>query len=248
LTGMAVSASGLLRLWERSGTQPRVQQALMLLAAACPDAPTDDLARMSVGRRDGLLLELREHLFGSRLESLASCPACGERLQLAFNVSDVCVKTGESLAEPQRIQVDDYEVGFRLPDSNDQAAMAMSGNIEEGRRLLLSRCLLEVKRYGEAQPIDLVPESVLLAVSKQMAEADPQADVQLDLSCPACGHVWSSAFDIVSYLWQEIDSWARRTLRDIHNLAAAYGWREVDILNMSARRRQCYLEMIGGRG
>ena len=34
------------------------------------------------------------------------------------------------------------------------------------------------------------------------------------------------------------------SLRDVHALASQYGWRESDILRMSARRRQFYLEMI----
>jgi hypothetical protein len=34
-------------------------------------------------------------------------------------------------------------------------------------------------------------------------------------------------------------------MREVHTLAAMYGWRETDILAMSAWRRQRYLEMIG---
>jgi hypothetical protein len=54
-----------------------------------------------------------------------------------------------------------------------------------------------------------------------------------------------SRLHIASYLWGEIDDWARRVLRDIHVLASAYGWRESDILDMNARRRETYLQMLG---
>jgi hypothetical protein len=77
-----------------------------------------------------------------------------------------------------------------------------------------------------------------------MSRADPQADVRLALTCPACRHQWRSIFDIVTFFWIELDVWARRTLRDVHALARAYGWREADILALSPQRRQCYLEMI----
>ena len=50
--------------------------------------------------------------------------------------------------------------------------------------------------------------------------------------------------DIASFFWSEIHSWAQRALREVATLARAYGWREADILSMSARRRQAYLEMI----
>jgi hypothetical protein len=34
-------------------------------------------------------------------------------------------------------------------------------------------------------------------------------------------------------------------VREVHRMASAYGWREADILAMSAFRRQRYLELIG---
>jgi len=51
-------------------------------------------------------------------------------------------------------------------------------------------------------------------------------------------------FDIVSFFWSEICVQAKRLLREVHILARAYGWREADILSMSAARRQLYLEMV----
>jgi predicted DNA-binding transcriptional regulator AlpA len=77
-----------------------------------------------------------------------------------------------------------------------------------------------------------------------MAAADPLADIRLGLICPACGHAWQVLFDIVTFFWSEIDAWARRTLREVHALARAYGWREAEILALTARRRQHYLEIL----
>lgn len=79
-----------------------------------------------------------------------------------------------------------------------------------------------------------------------MAEAEPQADVQLALACPACGHRWLATFDVVSYFWSEVNAWAYRVLGEVHTLAFAYCWREEDILAMSPWRRRVYLEMVGG--
>jgi hypothetical protein len=89
-----------------------------------------------------------------------------------------------------------------------------------------------------------LPESVVSAMAEQMAQADAPADIQLALTCPVCGQHWQAIFDIVSFFWSEIDAWAYRTLRDVHCLAAAYGWREADILALSPWRRQFYLEMV----
>jgi len=51
-------------------------------------------------------------------------------------------------------------------------------------------------------------------------------------------------FDIASFFWAEICVQAKRLLREVHTLARAYGWREMDILSMSPARRQFYLEMV----
>jgi hypothetical protein len=76
-----------------------------------------------------------------------------------------------------------------------------------------------------------------------MEEADPLADIQIRLSCPCCEHRWRASFDIVSFIWTEIEVWVRRVVSDVHTLATAYGWSEREILSLSPLRRQMYLEM-----
>jgi hypothetical protein len=52
-------------------------------------------------------------------------------------------------------------------------------------------------------------------------------------------------FDIATFFWAEVSAHARRLIRDVHALARAYGWREVEILSMSGWRRERYLEQLG---
>jgi hypothetical protein len=69
--------------------------------------------------------------------------------------------------------------------------------------------------------------------------------MRVEVLCPACGHTWVERFDPVQFLWTELDAWAARALQDVHALARSYGWRERDILEMSAARRRVYLAMTG---
>ena len=89
-----------------------------------------------------------------------------------------------------------------------------------------------------------LPAQVWTAIAQRLAEADPQADVQLAMACPKCQHAWKTPLDIVSYFWSEIDAWAARLLHEIHTLASAYGWREAEVLALSPWRRRAYLELI----
>jgi hypothetical protein len=104
---------------------------------------------------------------------------------------------------------------------------------------------MSLTRDGLPAVVSALPEHVVASISDCMAQADPQTDVQLDLTCPACGSSWRAPFDIVSYFWSEVNAWAERLLREVHTLAATYGWFEADILAMSPARRRRYLEMIG---
>jgi hypothetical protein len=221
-----------------------VARALTLLALAAPEAPADALARYSVGRRDQELLGLRERIFGPRMTGSAQCPACGQAVDVDFSVADV---RAQAAGDPDQIHVlqgAGFEVRFRLPRCDDLASLDPGADPRAQKAALLRRCVAEARLDGEPAAADSLPEPVAAALSHRMAELDPQGDIQLNLTCPNCGHLWAPPLDIVSYLWNEIQAWAPRMLRDVHAVASAYGWREADILALGPWRRQAYLEMI----
>ena len=245
----ALTASQLLAVWERGWTQAPLHRALTLLAAASPETSPDELAQWSIGRRDASLLKLREWAFGSRLACMASCPECGERLELAFDTRDIRVGEDPDPLEakgPLSLNQDGYEIRFRLPNSLDLAALSSDGELAQTRSQLLERCLLSVEQHGKTIAANELSDEVLEAVTARMLEADPQGDVQLALTCPACSHRWQVTFDILSFFWNEINVWAQRILREVHILASVYGWRETDVLALSPWRRQVYLQMAKG--
>src|SRR5262245_13936477 len=248
----SLSAAELLNIWERGTAQSPVQRALALLAAAYDDTPPNRLAQLSIAQRDARLMTLREWAFGPRVAGLAARPACGEPVELGFDNSDIRVAGplpdgGAAGAEPGSFElgVGNYALCFRVPNRGDMAAMAGYADVAAGRRQLFARCVLGAERDGAEVPAAELPDDIVAAVIAAMAEADPQSEVQIELACPACTGQWHTTFDILSFFWHEIDVWAQRVLRDVHVLALAYGWREADILALSPRRRQLYLEMIG---
>ena len=115
---------------------------------------------------------------------------------------------------------------------------------KRARQNLLQRCVTTAQRAGTEIATAELPAEVDAAIAQRMAEADPQADVQVALACPQCHHAWQTPLDIVSYFWTEIHAWASRILREVHALAAAYGWSEAAVLALTPHRRQAYLEMI----
>lgn len=239
-----LSASELLGAWEDGLGQGLVGRGLTLLAATDPLTPPETLAKLSIGRRDAGLLSLREGLFGPRLIGVANCPRCGERLELSFTTVDIRACSAAVTFTQSFVSVDDWQVEFRFPNTEDLLLLDKDKDISAARAQLLKQCILTVEKNREVRPTDDLPEHVIEAVVQTLADADGAADVQLALSCPSCSHEWKVPFDIVSFLWTEVNAWAKRILHEVGELAQAYCWREADILALSSLRRQVYLEMI----
>lgn len=236
-------AHELLAAWERGLNQPPIVRALLLLAGACPEDTFEQLADLPIGQRDLRLLDLREWLFGSQLTATAACPACAERLEVGLTVADIRFGSNDPASPANSFEVGGHRVVFRLPTSSDLLA-ALGAPRAERQARLLERCLIDVRdEAGEVVSTEALPWPVREAVSARMAEADPQADLELRLTCSGCRHAWGARFDIASFLWQELDVWAQRLLRDVTCLARAFGWCEADVLSLSPTRRQIYLEL-----
>jgi hypothetical protein len=240
----SLSALELLGAWERGLTESLIQRGLGLLSAVYPQVSADLLSGLSIGRRDLELLALREQLFGSEMAGMALCPQCGGRLDMMLNAAEIRSSFAQEPEGEMTLSVSGYELRFRLPNGGDLAAVANWRDLDEARKRLLGRCVLSAQRDGAYAATDDLPFEVVDAVAEQMARADPLADIHLALSCPLCSHHWQAAFDIVSFLWREIDSLAGRVLREVHMLASVYGWHERDILALSPARRHFYLALL----
>lgn len=241
-----MNASDMLNMWERGLTLHPVQRALRLLALADPETSLEQLQELPIGQRDTRLLALREVLFGPRLNCLTTCPKCSESLEITLDIAQLrSLPHASAAAKTHSIAVGGCEIQFRLPNSADMLVIADAPDTTQARRTLFEQCVQQATRDGAAITTTDLTEEIVSEVAARMAIIDPQADIQIMLACPACAERWSAAFDIVTYLWSEINAWALHLLREVHQLASAYSWHEADILALSPMRRQLYLEMIG---
>jgi hypothetical protein len=264
----ALNASNLLSTWEQGTTQHPLERAVRLLHLAWPHKSAVEWANVSVGERDRQLLRLREQLFGPTVEATTRCPKCGNELELTFTARDLestvvatlsdepdpgtagvppavndtgaVVTSRRDACDPRKVVSGEYEIDYRLPTTAD--LLEIANGPRQSLTALLDRCVVVRHPNGPVQATDL-PAAVIEKLSHSMAEADPYAEIQIAMDCAGCSHRWSMVFDVVSYLWGEIEDWAERLLRDVHSLASAYGWSERDIVGMSALRRRLYLEL-----
>lgn len=232
----------LLKVWECGAPASPTLRGLLLMGLAWPEATRDELLQAPIGHRDARLLSVRETLFGHQVACLMDCPACSHAIQLDFQIEQV--RATHALSDKVcEVEVEGRQLRFRLPCSADLLALEGCTDAVLAERALLRRCRLDA---GDgATPASELDDALAETAASTMALADPQAEVLLDVDCPACRTRSSHLFDIVDHLWRELDHWARGLLGQVHAIAARYGWSEDSILALSRTRRQAYLDLIG---
>jgi hypothetical protein len=224
-----LSDRDVLAAWEAGRSGSPVERAVAVAAAAAPGAHVE---QWTVGRRDGLLLDVHAAVFGAAIVLVTECPACGEALELALSVDDVRVASGDAGAEHALAE----GLRFRLPTSADLLAVAAVDDLGAARAALAERCVV-----AGGPPA----ESAVAALAAAIAELDPQADIDLALRCGECGERWTAPFDVADHVWRRLDARARALVAEVAALAAAFGWNEGEILALSGDRRRLYLDLVG---
>jgi hypothetical protein len=245
-----LTAETMLHSWEHAQLAHPLRRPLALLRAAWPEVDDGRWGALPIGERDACLLSLHEALFGSELDTIATCPSCSQTLELSFSSEQLRHPAPEhDAAAPPPLRFAGYELEYRLPGSDDLVDVldAAAGNGRDAALArLLERCVLQARHHGEPAALDELPPSLVDHLQQEMARLDPAADSSVALECPACGHRFERRFDIGAYLWDELDDWAQRTLAEVHVLAGAYGWSEAQILALSASRRRHYISLVQG--
>ena len=241
-----LSPTNLIDIWETGRPQHGVDRALTILRQADPTLTRHDLADLTGGERDRRLLDIREQTFGTTIKSTATCPQCNEKVEFVFDTANVRTPPSSADTDKHGFKLDDedYIITFRLLTSWDLAGIAACTDEVMAASLLLKRCVLGVNRNGISKDITEVPDRVIQKLQKTISESDPQAEILLDLKCPACEAHWQVLFDIAAFLWEEIATQAERLLDEVHTLAGVYGWAEKEILALSPVRRRYYIERI----
>lgn len=235
-----MNAAELLDIWEHGRLlQPSGRaQLLCAFCAAGTDPAGRCTAALPLGATTARLLQLRHAWFGPDIAAIVDCPACDARLEMALRTDDLLAAwNGEqALLGTHAIEVDGVPLHFRLPTLEDLEAVDAGLSAQEAQDQLLHACVHE--------PVAAASPDVVETLLSEMARLDPLADLDLALSCDACAHRFTIAFDIGTFLWREIEAWGARLLGEIHTIASTYGWSQAEILSLSPNRRQHYLDLI----
>ena len=239
-------AAGLLQAWEDASPLPMQERALRLAAVANEPAPLDAITHWTVRRRDAALFDVRLRHFGRFADGLVPCPHCAEPLEMRLDLVQLRCAPRADDERPRQLRVGDVAITWRLPTAADLVAAGAEDDDDRARARLLACCVSSATRGSDALDVhDILAHEPAVGARVADAIAAEYGDVptSLAIACPACGRGADVPFAIETFLWREVDAWARRTLQEVHALARAYGWSERDILALSSARRRLYLEM-----
>lgn len=230
----ALGEPELLALWERGAARHALDRTLLLCSQARDDVAPEALADLPLGAVNVAVLGLRRALFGPQMAARATCPRCRGELELALD-ADRLAAVADTPGGDREATVDGFR--FRPPTVRDLAAVADRRDARAAALDLLERCCA-------SRPDGAGPVAPLLEAAERALEAlDPAADLELALTCGACGHAWATSLDVGALVWEEIAARAATVLADVHRLALAYGWSEPEILALSPQRRAAYLAL-----
>ncbi len=222
-------------------------KAVTRLLNSCLRGPDGELVglqqvqRLLVGDRDYLMLQLRSITLGDHFHAVIVCPVCDAKMDVDFTADEVPIErhsqkeasyTLELDGEPERRRT----VRFRLPNGGDQEAV-LGQDLENAATTLLDRCLIDTG----GMPLSPVERK---AVSDAMEKLTPEVNLELELTCPECGHAFVEPFDVTTFFFSEMRVNAHMLLREIHSLAFYYHWDEATILSLTRERRRAYLALL----
>ncbi|MGI8729483.1 MAG: hypothetical protein ACR2LK_05755 [Solirubrobacteraceae bacterium] len=233
-------------------TAARTTELLACVVERIGDATPsrDDLAGLTAGDREALLLHVLRLTFGSSLDCTLGCVRCGELLDVRLDVDELVLAPYE-IWEP----VYDVSLGadprparvtFRLPSGADQEAIAAlaSRSLETAVGALVRRCLID-----EAGAADLAVDDELAAViADRMASLDPQAVIELVTVCPECDVRIEAQVDALELLCRKVAAHHGQLIVDIDLLARSYHWSEDAILGLPVGRRRAYAAVARAGG
>lgn len=236
-------AGWLLHMWEQAGGLASIERALVLATDPDDDPPLTALPvgylNRPVGQLNQRLLLLRDRLFGPILEIAVSCSECNRMNEFEMSTR---VLTDVKPAEVVSVMIHgEYAVEWRSPTPADLLAVADATDPSEALR---ERCLRVTGPDGRERSHRELSREAWAAVDTLLAEADPLAEIRVDVICSECSADFATSLDPGLFLWAEIDAHARRTLAEIDVLARAYGWTEPEVLALSEARRAAYLRLV----
>lgn len=204
------------------------------------DATAQTAAALCVADRQFLMLRLAQMSEGDRLWLQGACTGCGSPFDIGLNRSELPIKPAGDTYPFASVQLDGLRVVLRVPNGEDQAAIAELSDADALQRLLERLVVsMEPASSGSALVAGLHGED-FERIESALEEVAPAVCVTVQTHCPECDKAQSVSLD--PYRLNALD--AKYLYREVHTVAFHYHWGEAEILSLPRDRRHRYLDYI----
>lgn len=210
--------------------RPGMATLLLERLVAGRDGEAVDVLALPVAVHDRLLAAIYTLEYGEKLSCQATCASCAQIFQFRFALPALLASQDEAAAEAGLPGEDGFwetPSGARLrpPDLRDSAAGAPEG--------LLAR-------IAESP----VPAEDVEDLAAFLEKASPILSIDLDAACPGCGASQSVAFDLARFLVRALAGERPFLIREVHLIAARYGWSHAEIMALPRADRRAFATLI----
>ena len=205
----------------------------------------ESAALVPIGQRDAAFVDLRVASFGPQLDARATCPSCEAEFETSIDLTIFDQPARPSADSPRQamVEVDGIQVTVRLPTRLD---IEWAQTQPDPAHALIERCMptSDPAPAGDGAGAGEWSAETIQHIEAAIEAADPLIEIQFSYSCAECGEQFTRRFDICDHLTNDVLSYGRRLMSEIHVLASRYGWTEPEILALPPRRRRSYLDLV----
>ncbi|WP_209425155.1 hypothetical protein [Pararhodobacter sp. SW119] len=214
--------------------RPRLVTTVLACCAEPPQEAGTVIALTLAARIGGLLAVWTAGNCIDTLEFRLRCPVgtCGADLEAAVPVDALMelARTAETTRGLSRA-----DLTLRRPTGADQRRWRAAMPCDDPEAAILASLLESGTLPTTQEARDDLAEA--------LAEFDPLPAFSVAARCPDCGAEATHPIDLEGALLDRLAADQSRLFTEIDTLARRYGWRDIDILAMPARRRARYLRI-----
>ena len=228
---------------EHGYSMPQTINKILQLALAELAGEVATEARISglcIADRQFLMRELHLHFGDDEKWYSASCQQCQESFDFELDLKVLPVVEGNEDFPFVKVELNERQAIFRLPNGGDQCALAISDEADIQAKILVSCLQQDSIREDVSSFVASLTESEIAKIESAMDKVSPGIVTEITTSCSNCEQ--RNVVQIEPY--QLLHRGYGSLLADIHRIAKAYHWTEQDILALSGGRRAFYLAMI----
>lgn len=208
--------------------------------------PTPKLVgRLCVADRQFLMRQLAVALGLDDVWLRSECGACGTPFDLRITNHQMPIKPAGDGYPFATVSTSGGVRRWRVPNGDDQEAIARFDDAACARRVLIRRALVaehdEPDAHRDDDPGgDALTDDDLDAVEAAIESVSPELAVTAQTRCPTCDH--PNDVEVDPYLC--LGSAHSSIYLEVHTLASKYHWSEADVLALPTRRRRLYLSLL----